>query len=78
MEKKFHDKFDFDQASYRHFFFIKTFGFIALGLCPIVISLLFINDIPFQKYGLTIIPETIMFSVFWIFDSFSSIGLFQI
>lgn len=66
VEKYFHNKYDFDKAAYKYIFFIKTFGFITLGVFPVFISLLFIQDFSLQDYGLTIIPETNSFTILWI------------
>jgi membrane protease YdiL (CAAX protease family) len=66
IKKRFYDKFDFDTASYKHIFFTKIFGFISMGIFPIVICLMFLNDYSLADYGLTFIPETVLFSLTWI------------
>jgi len=65
VETMFHRKFNFDEASYKHILFNKVFGFLVLGIIPLIISLMFIDDISCQQYGLNFIPETAMFSVLW-------------
>jgi membrane protease YdiL (CAAX protease family) len=65
IKKRFYDKYDFDQAAFKHIFFTKIFGFVAMGIIPVTICVCFL-DIPFAKYGLTFIPETTMFSLAWI------------
>ncbi len=66
VKKYFYDKYEFDQAAFKHIFFTKIFGFVSMGIIPIAICWLFIDEIPFANYGLTFIPETSMFSLAWI------------
>jgi membrane protease YdiL (CAAX protease family) len=65
IKKYFFDKYEFDQAALNHIFFTKIFGFVVMGIIPVMICVIFL-DIPFAKYGLTIIPETTMYSLAWI------------
>lgn len=65
VKKHFFDKYEFDEAAYKHIFFTKIFGFVFMGIIPVAICLAFL-DIPFAKYGLTFIPETTLFSLAWI------------
>jgi membrane protease YdiL (CAAX protease family) len=65
IKKYFFDKYEFDQAALNHIFFTKIFGFVVMGIIPVTICVIFL-DIPFAKYGLTIIPETTMYSLAWI------------
>ena len=55
-----------DEASVSHIFFTKYFGFIAMGVLPTVVCLIFIPELTLADYGLTIIPETTIFSLVWI------------
>ena len=66
IKKSYYTKFDFDTASFKHIFFTKIFGFISMGILPIVVCLLFLNDYSLADYGLTFIPETTLFSLAWI------------
>ncbi len=66
IKQYFYDKYDFDTASYRHIFFTKIVGFISMGVVPVIFCLLFIDAIPFEKYGVTFIPQTALFSLAWI------------
>ena len=66
IKKHYYDKYDSDEASFKHIFFTKIFGFISMGVFPVLICVLFLDSIPFKDYGLTIIPETTLFSVVWI------------
>lgn len=65
IKKKFYAKYDEDTASVKHIFFTKYFGFISMGVLPTIVCLIMIPEIPFSKYGLTIIPKTTMFTVIW-------------
>lgn len=66
IKKRFYDKYDFDTASFKHIFFTKIFGFICMGIIPMTICLIFLNEIPFSAYGLTIVPSTTLLSLVWI------------
>lgn len=62
----YYTKYDFDQASYRHIIFTKYFGFISMGLLPVVFCIPLLPEYSLQDYGVTIIPETTLFSLIWI------------
>lgn len=66
IKKLFYSKNDEDTASVKHIFFTKYFGFLAMGVIPTIICLLFIPNYSLADYGLTIIPETTIFSLIWI------------
>jgi membrane protease YdiL (CAAX protease family) len=66
IKSRFYLKYDFDKASVRHIFFTKWFGFISMGVVPTLICLTFIPNFTLADYGLTIIPETTLFSLVWI------------
>lgn len=61
----FFAKNDPDQASIKHIFFTKYFGFFIMGVVPTILCLIFIPNISLADYGLTIIPETTMFTLAW-------------
>lgn len=61
----FYSKYDFDQASVKHIFFTKYFGFLSMGVAPTIICLIFLPEYSVADYGLTIIPETTFFSLVW-------------
>ena len=65
IKKRFFDKNNADDASIKHIFFTKYFGFISMGVVPTVLCLIFIPDISLADYGLTIIPETTLFTLAW-------------
>lgn len=65
IKQKFYSKYSFDEASAKHIFFTKYFGLISMGILPSVICLLLLPDFKLADYGLTIIPETTMFTVIW-------------
>ena len=65
VKKYFYDKYEFDEASYRHIFFTKIFGFFSMGVFPIIICLLFLKDFSLSDYGLVYIEQTVMYSVIW-------------
>jgi membrane protease YdiL (CAAX protease family) len=65
VRKYFYEKYEFDEASYRHIFFAKIFGFFSMGVFPIIICLLFLKDFSLSDYGLVYIEQTVMYSVIW-------------
>lgn len=65
IKQRFYDKYEFDEASTKHFFFTKYFGFISMGIAPTIVCLVLIPDISLADYGLTFIPETTFFTVVW-------------
>ena len=65
IKARFFSKNDTDQASIKHIFFTKYFGFLIMGVVPTVLCLMFIPNISLADYGLTIIPETTMFTLAW-------------
>ncbi len=66
IKNKFYSKYEFDTASFKHILFTKIFGFVIMGIFPIIICLLFIKDYSLADYGLTVIPATTLFSLAWI------------
>ena len=62
----FFNKYDHDQASLKHIFFTKYFGFFSMGIFPTIICLFYLPDITLEKLGLTFIIETSLFSLLWI------------
>ncbi len=65
IKAKFYAKNDADTASVKHIFFTKYFGFLAMGVAPTIICLLFIKDVSLADYGLTFIPSTTVFTLVW-------------
>jgi len=66
IKKRFYDKYDHDQASLKHIFFTKYFGFISMGILPTILCLFFLQELTLADLGLTLIYETSLFSIFWI------------
>ena len=66
IKKYYFEKYDADTASFKHIFFTKIFGFISMGIVPVLICVFFIDSIPFSAYGLTVISETTALSLVWI------------
>lgn len=65
VKKYYYSKFSFNVAAYKHIFFTKLFGFFSMGIVPIIICLLLIENYTLSDYGLTFISETAIFSVLW-------------
>ena len=65
IKASFYSKYDKDTASIKHIFFTKYMGFFLMGVSPTVICLFFLPDYSLADYGLTILPETTLFSVIW-------------
>ncbi|MBK7817529.1 MAG: hypothetical protein IPJ60_08190 [Sphingobacteriaceae bacterium] len=61
----FYAKYSSDEASVKHIFFTKYMGLILMGIIPAVICLILIPNTSLAYYGLTIIPETTLFSIIW-------------
>ena len=66
IKKRFYDKYDHDQASLKHIFFTKYFGFISMGILPTIFCLFFLPELTLADLGLTFIYKTAQFSIFWI------------
>ena len=66
IKKRFYDKYDHDQASLKHIFFTKYFGFISMGILPTIFCLVFLPELTLADLGLTFIYKTAQFSIFWI------------
>lgn len=62
----FYEKYDFDEASYKHIVFTKVFGFISMGIFPLIICFLFMTNFSLEAYGLSYIGKTTLFSLSWI------------
>jgi len=54
------------KASVKHIFFTKYFGFISMGLIPILFLSIFTSNFSFKSYGLVFLSETSSFSLIWI------------
>lgn len=65
IKQSFYANKDHDTASVNHIFFTKYFGFISMGVLPTIVCLIAIPEVSLADYGLTIIPETTLFTVVW-------------
>ena len=65
IKARFYAKHPFDTASIKHIFFTKYFGFISMGVLPLIISLILLDGSTLADYGLTIIPATTFYSLVW-------------
>jgi len=66
IKKNFYEKYDFDTASTKHFFFVKACGFFLMGVVPLATCLIFIPNLTLTDYGLTFYSKTAFFSFVWI------------
>jgi membrane protease YdiL (CAAX protease family) len=66
IRERFYNKYDHDQASLKHIFFTKYFGFFSMGVFPTIICLFYLPDLTLADLGLTLIYETSLFSLKWI------------
>lgn len=62
----FYTNYDFDRASVNHIFFTKIFGFLTMGVIPLVVCLIFLPQYPFSFYTLTFRSDTALYSILWI------------
>lgn len=65
IKQSFYNKYDFDTASANHIFFTKYFGFLSMGVAPVIISLLLIDGVTIADLGLTFYTETAFFTLVW-------------
>lgn len=61
----FYKKLEFDKASVQHIFFTKYFGFLSMGVAPLITCLVLLEGSTPADYGLTIISETTFYSFVW-------------
>jgi len=66
IRERFYIKYDHDQASLKHIFFTKYFGFFSMGIFPTIICLFYLPELTLADLGLTLIYETSLFSLLWI------------
>lgn len=66
IKERFYRNNSFDNASVKHIFFTKYFGFLSMGVVPAIACLLVLPDFSLADIGLTVIPETTVFSLVWI------------
>ena len=69
---------DFYNASVKHIFFNKYFGF-SMGIAPTIICLLYLPEMSLKKLGFSFISDTFFFSLVWTIGLSilgGSIGLF--
>ena len=65
IKARFYRKYDPDQASFKHIFFTKIFGFLIMGLLSLTVCLVF-TDYTIQNMGLSFRTDTLLFSLVWI------------
>lgn len=65
IKTSFYNKYAFDQASAKHIFFTKVFGFLAMGIAPTIVCLLLIDGLTLADLGLTFYSETAFFTFIW-------------
>ena len=66
IKNKFYSKYDFDNASVKHIFFTKYFGFFSMGVIPTIVCTSFLPNITIENLGFTFIYDTTLFSLLWI------------
>ena len=66
IKERFYNKYDHDQASLKHIFFTKYFGFFAMGVFPTIFFLIYFPEITLQELGLSFTNKTSVFSLLWI------------
>jgi membrane protease YdiL (CAAX protease family) len=62
----FYSRFTFDDASAKHIFFTKCFGFLLMGFFPWVIALFVLGKERFNYFGIAYLPNKVFFSFYWI------------
>ena len=65
IKNKFYSKYDFDNASVKHIFFTKYFGFFSMGIAPTIICLFYLPEMSLKKLGFCFISDTFFFSLVW-------------
>lgn len=66
IKERFSRNNSFDDASVKHIFFTKYFGFISMGVFPAVVCMIVLPGFSLADIGLTVIRETTVFSLVWI------------
>ena len=66
IKRIFYNKYDYDQASLKHIFFTKYFGFFSMGILPTFLILIVLPEFTLADLGFTLIYETFLFSFLWI------------
>jgi membrane protease YdiL (CAAX protease family) len=64
----FYVKYSEDNASAKHILFTKYSGLVFMGILPLITSLFVLPQYGLADYGLTIIPQTSLTTVAWIFS----------
>jgi membrane protease YdiL (CAAX protease family) len=67
IKEQYFKKFEPDKASINHVFFTKLVGFFVLGVLPYFIAFSFLKIESFGNFGVQIIQDKFIFSIFWIF-----------
>jgi membrane protease YdiL (CAAX protease family) len=65
IKQSFYSKYDFDTASAKHIFFTKYIGFLSMGVAPVIISCLLIDELTLTDLGLGFYKETAFFTLVW-------------
>lgn len=65
IKASFYKKYDFDNASANHIFFTKYFGFLSMGVAPVIVCFALIDGMTFADLGLTFYSETAFFTLVW-------------
>lgn len=66
IKARFYEKYDYDQASLKHVFFTKYFGFFSMGIIPTLLILFFLPELTLADLGFAFVYETSIFSILWI------------
>ncbi|MBK7129676.1 MAG: CPBP family intramembrane metalloprotease [Crocinitomicaceae bacterium] len=66
IKKWFYTKYEADEASLRHIFFSKVFGFFSMGVLAAVTCLILVPEYNLEMYGLGWNGDTAFFSLVWI------------
>jgi len=62
----FYERYNFDKASVSHISFNRIVGFLAMGVIPAIISLIFMKGYSLVSFGLSFKAGTTLFSLAWI------------
>ncbi|MCU0456109.1 MAG: CPBP family intramembrane metalloprotease [Bacteroidales bacterium] len=63
IKDRFHARSEFDRASVRYFLFSKIFGFIVLGLIPLIICMALLQGHKISYYGLSLRTDTLLLTI---------------
>jgi membrane protease YdiL (CAAX protease family) len=63
IKKWFHGNNDPDKASVKHITYSRIIGFISMGVFPLLLCLAFMPGAPVSAFGISIVPETALFTL---------------